>query len=40
MHLEEIYISEAMIEEAKKNPAVEIIGEPEDWGFDENGNLW
>ena len=39
MHLEEIYISEAMIEEAKKNPAVEIIGEPEDWGFDENGNL-
>ncbi len=40
MNIEEIYISEAMLEEAKQNPNVEILSEPEDWGFDEEGNLW
>lgn len=40
MRLEEIYISEAMLEEAKNNPNVEILSEPEAWPFDENGNLW
>lgn len=40
MRLEEIYISEAMLEEAKNNPNVEILSEPEAWPFDEKGNLW
>lgn len=40
MRLEEIYISEAMLEEAKNNPNVEILSDPEPWPFDENGNLW
>lgn len=40
MHLKEIYISEAMLEEAKKNPNIEIIGAPEEWHFHEDGNLW
>ena len=40
MRLEEIFISEAMLEEARNNPHVEILSEPEDWHFDEQGNLW
>lgn len=40
MHLEEIEISEAMVSEALANPNVEVVGEPFDWPFDENGNLW
>ena len=40
MRLEEIFISEAMLEEARNNPHVEILSEPEDWPFDEQGNLW
>ncbi|MFV0411670.1 MAG: hypothetical protein ACK5L3_00190, partial [Oscillospiraceae bacterium] len=40
MHLKEIYISEAMVEQAKANPNVEIVGEPEEWPFSANGNLW
>lgn len=39
MHLEYIYISEALLEEAKQNPSIEIVGEIEEWPFDENGNL-
>ena len=39
MNVEEIYISEAMLEEAKQNEHVEVLSEPEDWGFDENGNI-
>jgi len=39
-HTEYIRISEAMYEEAKENPQIEIIGEPEEWGFDKHGNLW
>lgn len=39
MNLEEIYISEAMLEEAKQNEHVEILSEPEDWGFDKDGNI-
>lgn len=37
--LEEIYISEAMIEDAEKNPNIEIVGELEEWAFDEEGNI-
>lgn len=40
MHLEEIEISEAMLEEARANEHVRVIGEASDWLFDENGNLW
>ena len=40
MNLEEIYISEHMLEEAEANEHVEVLTGPEDWGFDENGNLW
>jgi len=39
-HTEYIWISEAMLEEAKANRQVEILSEPEEWGFDEEGNLW
>lgn len=40
MHLEYIYISEPMLEEAKLNSNIEIMGEPEEWPFDKIGNLW
>lgn len=40
MHLEYIYISEAMLEEAINNPNIEVIGKPEEWPFDDKGNLW
>ena len=39
MNLEEIYISEAMLEEAKQNEHVEVLSAPEDWGFDKDGNI-
>lgn len=40
MRLEVIEISEAMLEEARNNPNVEILSEPDSWPFDEQGNLW
>ncbi len=40
MRLEEIEISEAMLEEARANEHIEILGEPQDWPFDGEGNLW
>ncbi len=40
LHLEEIWISEAMLEEARANPSIEIIGEPRELPFDQGGNLW
>lgn len=39
LDLEYIYISEAMLEEARNNPEIEIVGEPEEWVFDQEGNL-
>lgn len=38
--LEEIYISEAMLEDARKNADIQILGEPEEWAFDGQGNLF
>lgn len=35
-----IYISESMKEDAKKNPDIEILGEPEEMPFNSEGNLW
>ena len=40
MRLEEIEISQAMLEEARANEHIQILGEPHDWLFDEEGNLW
>ena len=40
LDLEEIYISEALLEEARKYPEIEILSDPEPFAFDENGNLF
>jgi hypothetical protein len=40
MHLEHIFISEAMLGEARQNPSIIIEGEPAEMSFDEHGNLW
>lgn len=40
MRLEEIEISQAMLEEAQTNEHVQVLSEPQDWPFDEEGNLW
>lgn len=40
MHIGEIYISEALIPQAKAHPQMEIMGEPQPFLFDENGNMW
>ena len=40
MNLEEIYISEAMLKEAKESPHIQVSDELKDWDFDEEGNLW
>ena len=39
-HLEEIEVSVSMLEQVKKNPRLEILSEPYDWEFNEEGNLW
>lgn len=36
----EIYISEALLEEAKRHPKIEIISELQKWDFNEQGNLF
>ena len=40
LHVGTILISEAMLDEAKKNPALHILGEPKAMHFDEHGNLF
>ena len=40
LHIDEIYVSDSLLEEAKKHPDIEIISGPEPWPFDEKGNLW
>ena len=40
MHLREIEISRALLEEARNHPQVAILGEPAEWKFNEEGNLW
>lgn len=40
LEIEHIWISEALLEEAKAHPHLEVLGEPEEWPFDEHGNLW
>jgi len=40
LHTETIWVSQAMLQEAKANSRIEVIGEPEAWSFDASGNLW
>ena len=40
MHLEQIWVSEALLKEAEINPWVEILSEPQEFSFDPYGNLW
>ena len=40
MNLEQIEISEAMLPEAEASQHVEVLTQPEDWKFNEEGNLW
>ena len=40
LSLDTILISEAMLDEARANPDLTILGEPTPWPFDESGNLW
>lgn len=40
LEIDEIYISEALIEEAKNNPNIVIEGELEDFPFNDEGDLW
>lgn len=37
--IEEIFISEVLLEEARANSQVELLTEPTDWGFDKEDNL-
>jgi hypothetical protein len=39
-HIGEIRMSEALLAEASADPNLEVIGPPEDWPFDAEGNLW
>lgn len=39
LHLEEIYISEGLLAEARQNPRISACGEPEDFVFDPAGNF-
>lgn len=40
LSLEEIEISENLIPTLAENPAIEIISEPYELPFNEEGNLW
>lgn len=40
LSMEKLMISEFMMEEAKKNPNIEILGEPEPMIFNSEDNLW
>ena len=39
LHVAEIYISECMLEEARKHPDIVVLGEPQPWQFDAAGNF-
>lgn len=39
LHVEKIYISENMLEEANQHPDITVLGEAEEIGFDEQGNI-
>ena len=39
LHISEILISEAMLDKVREIPNITVIGEAEDWKFDNDGNL-
>ena len=39
LELAEIEVSEPMLPEAENNPNLQVLSQPYDWEFDENGNL-
>jgi hypothetical protein len=39
LHVEHIMLSESYLDQIKANPNLIIESEPEEWPFDENGNL-
>jgi len=39
LHLEHLAVSEAMLDQAARHPAVEVLGDPQPWAFDAEGNL-
>lgn len=39
LHLGEIYISSGMLDEARNHPDIEVLSEPQEWGFDAEGHL-
>ena len=39
LHLEHIEISEGLLQEARSNPRIEVLGEPRAWSFDARGQL-
>lgn len=40
LEIGEIWISESMMEDAGKNPQIEIISQPQELPFNDEGNLW
>ena len=40
LHITEIEVSEAFIEEARATQGMEVLEGPYEWQFDENGNLF
>lgn len=40
LHLGEIEISETLLEEAKRHPDIEVLSEPYEWVFNEEGDLF
>ena len=40
LHLETIWVSEAILDELRGNPHFEILSEPQEMSFDEDGNLF
>lgn len=40
LHVSEILVSENMIDQVQKHPQMDVIGMPEPWPFNEQGNLW
>ena len=40
LHVTDIMVSENMLPEILQRNDMQVLGEPKEWPFDENGNLW
>ena len=40
LHVDELYVSETLLLELRGKPSIEVLEEPEEWVFDEAGNLF